>query len=153
MHRFPNLPHYHIIHHDFQGRSIAGSHHDFQGTSIAGCGERYLEAEAVVNHSLVDAALQVGTNIVVQNLTPFGVPKHKLARFLHNVLVTYLLTETHSGLDLPWGTHRLCPWLCGGAPRHALHHASHRHCFQQFFTYLDDALGFGPPAASKAAEE
>jgi len=99
----------------------------------------------VVNNSLVDAVLQVSTNIVVQNLPLLGVGKHKLSRLLHNVVVTYLLTEAHAGLDLPWGSHRLCPGVLGGAPRHEAHHHLHRCCFHQFFTYLDDLLGLGPP--------
>jgi len=106
---------------------------------------QFLEAEAVVNHSLLDGTLQVVVNIVVQNLQLWGMPKHKLSRLLHNILVTYLLTEAHCGLDLPWGSHRLCPWLFGGAPRHEIHHQSHRHCYHQFFMYLDDLLGYGPP--------
>lgn len=105
----------------------------------------FMNAEAVVNHSLFDGALQVAVNIFVQCLAPWGVPKHKFSRLLHNILVTYLLTEAHSGMDLPWGSHRLCPWILGGAPRHEAHHHVHKGCFHQFFKYIDDVLGYGPP--------
>ena len=54
--------------------------------------------------------MKVGMNILVQNLPLFGgLPKHKLSRFVHNLLITYLLSESHAGLDLPWATHRTLP--------------------------------------------
>lgn len=135
MHRWPSAWHGHYVHHGWR---------DGTGADVKAAA-RFLEAEVVVNHSLTDAALQVITNIVVQNLMPFGISKHKLSRFLHNIVVTYLLTECHSGLDLPWGSHRLFPKIMGGAPRHELHHNTHQHCYHQFFTYLDDFFGYGPP--------
>lgn len=134
MHRWPRLPFGHGTHHQM----LHGSSHE------------YLSAELVVNNALPDAALQVLTNILVQNLPLFGfMRKHKLSRLAHNVLVTYLLTEAHCGLDLPWATHRLWPWFMGGAYRHEIHHRARNCCFHQFFCYLDDALGYGPPAILK----
>ena len=38
------------------------------------------------------------TNIVV--LRALGL--HPMTRALHNICVTYMLTETHSGYDMPW---------------------------------------------------
>lgn len=131
MHQCPARHHGHMIHHAFTDDS-------------AGSG-KYLEPEAVVNHSLLDGTMQVVTNILVQNIIIFGTPKHKLTRFVHNLLVTYLLTESHAGLDLPWLSHRLFPQVFGGAVHHEVHHHTHRHCFQQFFMYLDDLFGLGPP--------
>lgn len=52
-----------------------------------------MNASEVVRHSLVDGALQVGTNIVTLNL----LRSHPMARAVHNVVITYMLTETHSG--------------------------------------------------------
>lgn len=99
----------------------------------------------VVNHSFLDGAAEVLVNILVQNLPLLlGMPKHKLSRFAHNVVVTYLLTESHCGLDLPWGSHRVLPQVFGGAYRHEMHHRLGKCCFHQFFCYLDDLLGFGP---------
>jgi cholesterol 25-hydroxylase len=132
MHRFPHAPHGHMVHHEVS-------------TANGKCHTKFLEAELVVNHSLMDGALQVGVNIVVQNLCLWGGPKHKLCRYLHNVLVTYLLTEAHSGLDLPWASHRVFPEIFGGAVRHEIHHHIHKCCFHQFFKYLDDLFGYGPP--------
>lgn len=137
MHRWPSLGHGHSVHHGWRGGAGADTKPS----------DRFLEAEVVVQHSFFDGSLQVLINILVQNLAPLGVGKHKFSRLLHNVVVTYLLTECHSGLDLPWGSHRLLPKIMGGAPRHELHHHTHRHCYHQFFTYLDSFLGCGPPAS------
>lgn len=135
MHCWPNGPHGHSVHHEVSV-SDKKSH------------TKFLEAELVVNHSLFDGALQVGVNIIVQNLHLWGGPKHKLSRYLHNILVTYLLTEAHAGLDLPWATHRVFPEIFGGALRHEIHHHLHKCCFHQFFRYIDDFLGYGPPESA-----
>ncbi|CAK9026205.1 Cholesterol 25-hydroxylase (Cholesterol 25-monooxygenase) [Durusdinium trenchii] len=132
MHKFPNSWHKHEIHHELKVHPI--------------CGTSFLAPELVVNQSLEDGTMQVLINILVQNLPLFaGLPKHKMSRLLHNILVTYLLSEAHSGLDLPWSTHRLCPKILGGAYRHEFHHHRRDCCFHQFFCYLDDLLGYGPP--------
>mmetsp|Transcript_66758 Transcript_66758/g.145627 ORF Transcript_66758/g.145627 Transcript_66758/m.145627 type:complete len:349 (+) Transcript_66758:59-1105(+) len=93
-----------------------------------------------VNHGLMDGSLQVLVNIFVQNLALFGGPKHKLSRFLHNVVVTGLLVESHAGYDGFWSSHRLFPWVLGGAKRHLAHHHHGKKYYQQFFLYLDDLL-------------
>ena len=118
-----------------------------------------LAAGATVHHSLVDGFLQVAVNVVVQQCSPWplcsssgpstqlmldclgGCSKHTLSRFLHNIFVTYLLCEAHSGYDLPWMTHRIWPRICGGARRHNAHHNKGNVYFQQFFCYIDDFLG------------
>jgi len=100
-------------------------------------------ASETVYHSLVDGALQVCVNILVQQISPWG-HKHPLARALHNVVVTYLLCESHSGYDLPFMSHRLFPGIFGGSPRHESHHQISGVCYHQFFTYIDDACGYVP---------
>lgn len=105
-------------------------------------------ASETVYHSYLDGALQVATNIFVQQLSPWG-HKHPLSRALHNIIVTYLLTESHSGYDLPFMSHRVFPGIFGGSPRHELHHQASGVCYHQFFTYIDDALGRGPSGAGK----
>ena len=62
--------------------------------------------------SYADAGIQVAINIGVQHISPWGF-KHPLSRAVHNCLVTYLLSEAHSGYDLPFMSHRLFP---GPAP-------------------------------------
>ena len=95
-------------------------------------------AADTVNHGVLDFTLQVGVNIIVQNIPIFGTAKHKLARFLHNIIVTALLVEAHASYDGFWSTHRLYPGFMGGAARHVEHHMKGKHFYQQFFCYLDD---------------
>ncbi|KAL1510152.1 hypothetical protein AB1Y20_006483 [Prymnesium parvum] len=95
--------------------------------------------ETVQNHYL-DAGIQVSINILVQNISPWGF-KHPLSRMLHNLMVTYLLCESHSGYDLPFMSHRLFPAVFGGSPRHEAHHRYGNVNFHQFFKWIDDALG------------
>lgn len=106
-------------------RALHGYHHRQKHT---------LNALETVQHSFADGALQVVVNVLVQQVTPFGPlgAKHPLSRLLHNVLVTYLLCESHSGYaDLPFMMHRLWPGLFGGAPRHEGHHHDGRVSYQQ----------------------
>mmetsp|Transcript_6227 Transcript_6227/g.9391 ORF Transcript_6227/g.9391 Transcript_6227/m.9391 type:complete len:307 (-) Transcript_6227:86-1006(-) len=104
--------------------------------------QTHLCASEVQHHSIVDGSLQVMVNIFVQNLTTgvYG-RKHFLSRVIHNVLITYMLTEIHAGYDGFWSMHRLFPRLIGGARRHELHHkSSNAGYYQQFFMYLDDTI-------------
>ena len=79
-------------------------------------------------------------NILVQFVSPWGM-KHPFSRFLHNLVVTYLLSEAHSGYDLPWMSHRVFPGIFGGAPRHNAHHNLANCYYQQFFCCIDDLIG------------
>jgi sterol desaturase/sphingolipid hydroxylase (fatty acid hydroxylase superfamily) len=108
-------------------------------------------ASVVQQHSAVDASLQVIVNIVVQNTSFFYPRKHLLSRLLHNVLITFMLTEIHAGYDGFWSLHNLFPGLVGGAACHELHHNDGSHNFQQFFTYLDQLIGSYRPPLSRSA--
>lgn len=118
-----------------------------------------MNASEVIRHSFIDGSLQVPltprpsrtllsstahcvltqqqhvqvvTNIFVLNVLRL----HPLARAVHDVTITYMLTETHSGYDMPWMLHNLVPCgILGGSPRHEMHHRSGMHYFQQFYTY------------------
>jgi hypothetical protein len=115
-------------------RSVHGYHHRHtQGA---------LNPIETVQHSYMDGALQVMCNIFVQHISPFGGPKHVLSRLIHNVIVTYMLSEAHSGYNFRWMTHNIWPEFLGGSPRHERHHKDGRVYYQQFFVYLDDILGF-----------
>jgi methylsterol monooxygenase len=103
-----------------------------------------LTAPETLNHGLRDATQQVAVNILVQRLSLSGGPKHALARLLHNVLVTYMLAEIHSGYDAPWSMHNVWPWVCGGAKRHEVHHRDGTVYYAEFFSVLDDVLGTTP---------
>jgi len=103
-------------------------------------------AVETVQNSYLDSGIQVAINILVQNISPWGY-KDPLSRALHNLMVTYLLTEAHSGYDLPFMSHRLFPRVFGGAPRHELHHQHGNVYFHQFFMWIDDLADFTLPAA------
>ena len=116
MHRVPILRQFHHDHHDTS-----------KGT---------LESRDVLRHSFVDASLQVLVNIFVQRHTPWGAVKSRLARALHNVLVIWFLTESHTAAPVPNVWRR---WLVG-VRDHRLHHLGgpgNYQRYQQFFGYLD----------------
>lgn len=99
----------------------------------------HLQSKDVVNHSFIDGTLQVGTNVVVLNTLGL----HPLTRALYNVVLTYLLTESHSGYDMPWMLHNIMPHgLLGGSPAHEAHHHHGAAHYHQFFTYFDTLFGF-----------
>lgn len=130
-------------------RRVHGYHHRTSSNA--------LNSLETVQHSYVDGFLQVAVNIFVQQISPFGGfgHKHVMSRLAHNVLVTYLLSEAHSGYDLNWMSHRIFPEFLGGAPRHEKHHHDGRVYYQQYFKYLDDFFGhtedkIGRKTASKA---
>lgn len=101
-----------------------------------------LEARDVLRHSLVDGTLQVACNILVQQYNPWWVRKSRLARLIHNIVVPWMLTESHSAAPSPWIWRR---WFVG-VREHRLHHFGrmkdkdydHFHRYQQFFGHLDD---------------
>eukprot|EP00542_Grammatophora_oceanica_P018995 CAMPEP_0194048694 /NCGR_PEP_ID=MMETSP0009_2-20130614/28144_1 /TAXON_ID=210454 /ORGANISM="Grammatophora oceanica, Strain CCMP 410" /LENGTH=462 /DNA_ID=CAMNT_0038694633 /DNA_START=21 /DNA_END=1409 /DNA_ORIENTATION=+ len=118
-------------------RFIHGYHHRHSSSSSA------LNSIETVQHSYIDGALQVMVNILVQHISPFGATKHLLSRMIHNVVVTYLLAEAHSGYtSFEWMSHNIWPEFLGGAPRHDRHHQDGRVYYQQYFKYLDDFFGF-----------
>mmetsp|Transcript_31584 Transcript_31584/g.87100 ORF Transcript_31584/g.87100 Transcript_31584/m.87100 type:complete len:295 (-) Transcript_31584:70-954(-) len=94
-----------------------------------------LRARDVLLHSPVDGALQVLVNILVQRHTPWGAVKSRAARAIHNVVVTWMLTESHTASPSPRVARR---WFVG-VRRHRAHHIVDSPYFQQFFGYLDDA--------------
>lgn len=108
-----------------------------------------LSACITVKHSLIDAALQVGVNILVQNISFFG-NKHIVSRLCHNILITYMLMEIHTEYNLPWALHNIFPSIFGGSLRHRYHHASLSYnvngnknvFYHQFFKYMDDLCGY-----------
>lgn len=133
MHDIPALRHWHAHHHECRSDNDSGN--------LA------VEAQDVLRHGLMDGSLQVFVNIMVQRHTIWGSVKSCLARALHNVIVTWMLTEAHTASPTPDVFRR---WFIG-VRKHRLHHLgrqSHdkscstvegfhrRH--QQFFGYLDD---------------
>lgn len=114
------------------GRAMNHNRHHSSGGS-------HLKSHHVLEHSIADGGLQVLTNILVQRYGLLG-PRNWLARLLHNVVVTYLLTESHADLETSrWrGIAGWFPSLFPGAVRHRIHHLHAGPPYQQFFGYLDD---------------
>lgn len=94
-----------------------------------------IRAGDTIRLSFIDGALQVFCNILALNL----IGAHPISRALHDIAVTYLLTENHAGMDAPWHLHRFLPFLAGPR-RHFEHHAHGKAHFHQFFMYLDSYL-------------
>eukprot|EP00656_Telonema_subtile_P022077 TRINITY_DN23137_c0_g1_i1.p1 TRINITY_DN23137_c0_g1~~TRINITY_DN23137_c0_g1_i1.p1 ORF type:complete len:259 (+),score=21.68 TRINITY_DN23137_c0_g1_i1:148-924(+) len=94
-----------------------------------------LRARDVLEHSVLDGSLQVLVNIFVQRHTPWGGVKSRLARAIHNVVVTWMLTESHTAAP----TKRVWRRWFKGVQRHRSHHLETAPYYQQFFGYLDDA--------------
>jgi hypothetical protein len=142
MHNVHCLHHFHCKHHHH--------HHHHHPT---------VEARDVLRHSLDDGTLQVLCNILAQQQCNLllscvgrgGSPKSRLAQLLHNVLVTWMLTESHTSSPEP-NVFRC--WFVG-VRQHQYHHHHHHHhdscglrpkkhqrrgeSYQQFFGYLDRA--------------
>jgi len=104
---------------------------------------KYIEARHVLHHSLLDGSMQVLINIMVQRCTPWGDIKSRLARALHNIIVTWMLTESHTSSPYP----NIFRKHCTGVRNHRFHHlgtSEHvgengvHHGYQQFFGYLDN---------------
>jgi sterol desaturase/sphingolipid hydroxylase (fatty acid hydroxylase superfamily) len=131
----------HLCLHSPRTRGIHQSHHTHQ----------VVRAESVLHHSLLDGIIQVATNVVVQRYNYFTllipgymctVPKTRIARLLHNILVTWMLTESHANIDVKTQVtfFRRFPKVFPGILRHRIHHKNPRRYYQQFFGYLDDLL-------------
>lgn len=122
MHEIPYLRTWHARHHDRP-----------EGT---------LECRDTLRHGIMDGSLQVLINILVQRQNPWGAAKSRLARAMHNMILIWMLTESHTVSPVPYIWRR---WFVG-VREHRLHHYGalkqgaygkhHRH--QQFFGYLDD---------------
>jgi len=118
MHEVPALRVLHARHHELQqlyeSKSDCKSHHS-TATDVP-----RMESRDVLRHSLADGALQVLVNIAVQRRNCLlGPVKTRLARALHNILVIWMLTESHSAAPTPnvW-RRRWCP----GVRDHYRHH-------------------------------
>ena len=125
----------HLLFHKY-GFHFHKEHHGWEGT---------LRVAETLRHSLVDAFAQVSINIFIQNL--FN--KHPLTRISHNILISYILTEIHSGYDFPFFSHNIFPSIFGGSIRHNIHHQRGDVYFHQFFKYLDNQLDYIPSSSSK----
>jgi sterol desaturase/sphingolipid hydroxylase (fatty acid hydroxylase superfamily) len=102
------------------------------------CPPNTVEARDVLRHSFIDGLLQVLCNIFVQQRNHLGNPKSRCARALHNVLLTWMLVESHTAAPKPDIWRR---WFVG-VRNHRVHHLGltkkrQHESYQQFFGYLD----------------
>ncbi|GMH42466.1 hypothetical protein BSKO_10385 [Bryopsis sp. KO-2023] len=79
---------------------------------------------------------------VACSIAALNVPKcHPLSRAIYNIIVVYLITELHSGYDMPWMLQNIIPCgLWGGSRRHDFHHRYGGLYYQKFFTYMDNII-------------
>jgi len=155
MHEIPGLRFLHFRHHEQHARQRQQNHTNCSASAVV---PPPVESRDVLRHSLADGALQVAVNILVQRHTAWGAVKTRLARGFHNILVIWMLTESHSAAPTPWLWRRCCV----GVREHYQHHTAnlnndddnttangtnniqkktatmHRCRYQQFFGYLDD---------------
>lgn len=98
-----------------------------------------VRASDIVRLSFVEEVTEVGYSIIALNL--LGV--HPFARGIYNCIITFLLTELHSGFDFPWSPQNVVPFgLATGSRRHHYHHRHGRHYYQKFFYTFDRLFGF-----------
>lgn len=96
--------------------------------------ERILTSSDTINVSFIDGTLQVLCSVIAVNVSQ----AHPLSRALYNIMITLMLTEIHSGYDLPFMTHNIVPLnILGGSVKHFIHHKEGDKYFHQFFNYLD----------------
>ncbi|GFZ44396.1 hypothetical protein JCM24511_02118 [Saitozyma sp. JCM 24511] len=82
------------------------------------------------------------TLLLAANLSLHLMRAHPLTRTIFVPIFLYLLVENHSGLDLPYGYHRILPsgWAAGPA-EHAEHHRHGKANFQPYLTWEDKLTG------------
>ena len=104
-------------------------------------------------HSTMEGTLQFLSSVLVQRYNYFTllVPwiqsttvKTRFARLLHNVLIVWLLTESHADSKDARGKRkfvRYFPSIFPGVVHHRLHHSGQEPWrLQQFFSYLDQTI-------------
>jgi len=103
-------------------------HHDNGGS---------IRAIDAVRHSFWDGTFDVFCSVFALTL----VGSHPLSRAVHNIVATYLITESHCGYDFPWSLSRLTNGIFLSSRAHAHHHEIGNANFGKFFSILDRAFG------------
>jgi len=98
-----------------------------------------VRASDIVRLSGVEEVVDVGISILALN----HLKCHPLARSIYNVIITFLLTELHSGFAFPWTPQFVVPFgLSTGSKGHHYHHRNGKHYYQKFFCTVDRLFGF-----------
>lgn len=103
-------------------------HHDNRGS---------IRAIDAVRHSFWDGTFDVFCSVFALKL----VGSHPLCRAIHNVVATFLITESHCGYDFPWSLGRITNGFFMSSRDHLRHHVTGNANFGKFFTFLDRAFG------------
>mmetsp|Transcript_36566 Transcript_36566/g.53682 ORF Transcript_36566/g.53682 Transcript_36566/m.53682 type:complete len:437 (+) Transcript_36566:59-1369(+) len=92
-----------------------------------------------VRLSGVEEIVDVGISILTLNY----LRAHPVSRTIYNIIITFLLTELHSGYAFPWSPQEVVPFgLATGSKGHHYHHRNGRHYYQKFFCTVDRLFGF-----------
>eukprot|EP00210_Caulerpa_lentillifera_P004587 g4377.t1 len=84
--------------------------------------------------SPVEEFIDVGCSIMSINILHC----HPLSRALYNLVIVYLITELHSGYDMPWMLQNIVPFnIWGGSRKHDFHHCYGTKYYSKFFAPLD----------------
>ena len=141
-----NIRYIHVRHH--QHSQISSIHTQKSTISMTHRDTISIQAKDVLRHSLPDGILQVIVNIIVQRYNlwgycymwiPFHLPytiKSQCARWIHNILITWMLTESHTS----YPHFNVFRHYCIGIREHRLHHMypwKYDTRYQPFFGYLD----------------
>lgn len=98
-----------------------------------------VRASDIVRLSGVEEVVDVGISILVLN----NLGCHPVARTLYNIIITFMLTELHSGFAFPWTPQFVVPFgLATGSKGHHYHHRNGVHYYQKFFCHVDKLFGF-----------
>ncbi len=98
-----------------------------------------VRASDIVRLSFVEEIVDVGISILALNY----LKAHPVSRTMYNVIITFLLTELHSGFAFPWTPQNVVPFgLATGSKGHHYHHRYGNHYYQKFFCTVDKLFGF-----------
>lgn len=76
-------------------------------------------------------------------ITEVSGPLGMESRMVYDIVIIFLITELHSGYDLPWMPQNVVPFgIFAGSRRHTQHHITGRAYYQKFFVYADNFFGF-----------
>jgi len=98
-----------------------------------------VRASDIVRLSGVEEIVDVGISILALNFLKC----HPISRTLYNIIITFLLTELHSGYAFPSTPQFVVPFgLATGSKGHHYHHRNGKHYYQKFFCHVDKLFGF-----------
>lgn len=98
-----------------------------------------VRASDIVRLSFVEEIVDVGISILALNY----LRAHPISRTIYNIIITFLLTELHSGFNFPWTPQNVVPFgLSTGSAGHHYHHRNGEHYYQKFFCHVDRLFGF-----------